>query len=268
MIDFMRTRAARAAVLSLGALAVFGCAPKTGPRAEDYAYGEAYDPIESINRPVFVFNEAVDKIALAPAARAYRKIPVRVRSVVGNFLSNLGEPKNAMNNALQGKIGDAATSVGRFAANSLLGLAGAFDFAESRLGWKQSEEDLGQTFRKWGANDTAYVVLPLLGPSTVTDAAGSTGDSFVTPLHWNGEDRDSHGLFSKVSELRWSESDDAVPVIIGVGVVDARARFAGAEELLEGATLEEDRYVLLRDLYWEQRKSLAADGADDWEIEE
>ncbi len=158
----MITRAALLAAMALLA----GCA--TTPPG-DTARG---DPWERMNRQTFAFNEVVDAVAIKPAAQIYQNlVPVLVRTGISNVFGNIGDAWTSINLALQIKP-EAALNMGlRTAVNSVLGIGGLFDVAEEAGLERFTSEDLGQTFGYWGIQSGPYLVLPLLGPSTVRDTA-------------------------------------------------------------------------------------------------
>lgn len=197
------------------------------------------DPLEGFNRTMFSFNDKVDQVALKPAAQAYRAVvPSFVQTGVGNFFGNLGDVWTGLNNILQGKIGDGASDFMRFAVNSTLGLGGVIDIG-SAAGMPKHKEDFGQTLGKWGVGPGAYVVLPLLGSSTVRDTA-------ALPLDFKGD------LWSYADPVRLRNSGTAVRLL------DARAAVLDASDLIEGAAL--DRYEFVRDAYLQRRENKINDG--------
>ena len=141
------------------------------------------DPWEGFNRRIHGFNNAADTFVLRPMAVGYRKIaPEPVRTGISRFFANLGVPVTVVNQVLQGRPGDAARSLGRFAVNTTCGVAGVFDPA-TPLGLPASDgEDFGQTLGTWGWRDSRYLVLPLLGPRTVRDALGIVVDRPLSPI--------------------------------------------------------------------------------------
>ncbi|MEN3293424.1 MAG: phospholipid-binding lipoprotein MlaA, partial [Burkholderiales bacterium] len=146
------------------ALALAGCAT-TNPK----------DPLEKFNRAMFSFNDAIDQAALKPAAEAYRTLPSFVQTGVSNFFGNLGDVWTAANNLMQGKMADGMSDVMRVTFNSTFGLFGVLDIA-SEAGLAKHKEDFGQTLGKWGVGSGPYVVLPLLGPSTLRDTVATPVD--------------------------------------------------------------------------------------------
>lgn len=221
----MRTTAP---VLALAAvLALSGCA-STHPS----------DPLEGYNRAAFGFNDAVDRIALKPAAEVYQTLPDFVRQGVYNFFSNLGDVGNGFNNVLQGKFRAGFSDFGRFALNTTLGVGGLFDLA-SGTGLDKHYEDFGQTLGYWGVESGPYVVLPFFGPSTLRDAAAKPVDFKTDPWLY-------------VDPVRTRNVGSALRV------VDERAALLDAGNLLEDAAL--DRYQFVRDAYLQRRRSQVYDG--------
>jgi phospholipid-binding lipoprotein MlaA len=166
-----------AAVL-LAASVVSGCA--TVPGQDRLA---ERDPLEKFNRGVWGFNQGVDKVVLKPVTSVYRTVAPRpVRQGVSNAFANLTEPWSFINNLLQGKPKRAVTNLKRFVINTTIGVAGLFDQA-SKMGVQPANEDLGQTLAKWGVNGGPYLVLPLLGPSTLRDGVGSGAAAFADPVN-------------------------------------------------------------------------------------
>ncbi|MBW6392258.1 MlaA family lipoprotein [Billgrantia antri] len=194
------------------------------------------DPWEGFNRQVFSFNEAIDRTVLKPVARGYRAVtPQPVQTGVGNFFSNLGEIRTTLNSLLQGKPANAGLSTSRFLINTTVGIAGLWDFA-THMGITADEEDFGQTLGVWGVGEGPYLVLPLLGPSTVRDTSGLPLDAYTYPLTYVEDDKVRYGL----TALR---------------IVDVRAGLLDQEELIRG-----DRYVFIRDAYLQRRRFEVSDG--------
>ncbi len=156
----------------------------TGNRPEDVEAVKIEDPFEGANRNVFGFNEGVDEMFLEPVSRGYvAVVPEWGRNRVGNFLSNLDEPVTFVSSVLQGDVDNAFTSFWRFVINSTIGIGGLFDQAQY-AGLEKREEDFGQTLAVGGADSGSYVVLPLLGPSSVRDTVGLVVDSFINPFNY------------------------------------------------------------------------------------
>ena len=190
------------------------------------------DPLEGFNRAMFSFNDTVDVAIVKPVAQAYRSAtPSFVQTGVGNFFSNIGDVWNAVNNLLQGRVNDGATDVMRFAINSTIGIGGLLDIG-SAAGMPKHNEDFGQTLGRWGVKSGPYLVLPVLGPSTVRDA-------LATPVDMKGD--------------LWNYKYPMHVRNIGtfVRLVDKRASVLDAGSLLEEAAL--DKYVFFRDAYLQRR---------------
>jgi phospholipid-binding lipoprotein MlaA len=191
-----------------------------------------YDPWERYNRSMHRFNNAIDRGVARPLARGYVKVvPRPVRLGVSNFFNNLGQPVSAVNALLQGKPKQAAQSLGRFALNSTLGIAGVFDPA-SDAQLPNRSEDFGQTLGVWGWKRSRYVELPLFGPRTVRDSFGLVADAPLSPL-------------------RQVDADKIRIPVQGLQLVDVRAQLLSTDSLREGA---EDDYTLVRDA-WSQRRN-------------
>ena len=131
------------------------------------------DCFEGLNRATFALNQGLDKVIFKPVAKAYRTLPSPVRTGTSNVLVNLSSLVTIPNNVLQGEIKTAGVNTGRFIINTTVGILGIFDVA-TRMGFSEYEkEDYGQTLGVWGVGSGCYLVLPVLGPSTVRDTAGS-----------------------------------------------------------------------------------------------
>jgi len=167
-------------ILACGAplLLLAGCA--TVPAPDRLAQ---QDTLEKVNRGVWGVNMAVDKVVLKPASSVYRVVvPKPARHGVTNALWNLTEPWSFINNVLQGKPKRAGTNFGRFLFNSTIGLGGLIDVA-SRMGMQPAYEDLGQTMAIWGIDGGPYLVLPILGPSTMRDGIGTVAAFYADPVN-------------------------------------------------------------------------------------
>ncbi len=151
------------------------------------------DPLESINRGVFWFNDKLYVYLFKPVARGLRVIPEPARISVSNFFSNLGTPVRVANNLLQFKLTRTSSELARLLVNSTFGLAGLFDPASS-WGLDKKDEDLGQTIGHYGVGNGFYLVLPILGPSSLRDLIGRGGDSFVNPLPYALKQEEVVGL--------------------------------------------------------------------------
>jgi len=220
-----------------------GCATRpTDP--EDLAYyRELNDPLEPMNRVIFQFNEAADKVVLRPLAIGYKTvIPSPLRSVIRNFLNNLKAPVVLVNDLLQGEGARARDTMGRFMTNTILGVGGLIDIA-SDAGIPYHEEDFGQTLAVWGVESGPYLVLPLLGPSNFRDAVGKGVDGAVDPA----------GIY-----IRNEYGLEGTAVRYTVDAVDWRAANLEVIDDLRRSSL--DFYATVRSAYRQRRKSDIANG--------
>ena len=151
------------------------------------------DCFEGLNRATFALNQGLDKVIFEPVAKAYRTLPSPVRTGTSNVLVNLSSLITIPNNILQGQFKTAGVNTGRFVVNTTVGILGIFDVAE-KVGFSEYEkEDYGQTLAVWGVGSGCYLVLPVLGPSTLRDTAGSFmnvmgGDPYYNvSVHGNNE---------------------------------------------------------------------------------
>jgi len=160
--------------------------PGPDPFAEEETGLRLPDPIEPVNRGIFWFNDKVYFYFLKPIARGYRVVPEPARVSVGKFFDNLKFPIRFVNNILQFKFRRAGVEVDRFAINSIVGLAGLFDPASRLPTLPKYPEDLGQTFGFYGAGQGFYLILPVLGPSSLRDGIGTLGDGFLDPVYYAG----------------------------------------------------------------------------------
>ena len=233
-------RACAARRLSAGAAALLLAAGAAGCASlPEGSRAVPSDPLERFNRGVFAFNDAVDRAVTKPLAKAYEAVvPQFARQYVGNFFGNLGDVLTAANQLLQGKPALAASDAGRVVVNTVFGFAGLLDIA-SDLGMEKHREDFGQTLGRWGAPSGPYLVLPVLGPSSVRDGVGTAVDLTADPL-------------------RQFDPTDVRNSAVALRVVDTRQRLLDAEKLVEGAAL--DRYSFLRDAYLQRRRSQIYDG--------
>lgn len=224
--------ALRMATAALTLALVQGCA--TGPNANPA------DPLEPFNRSVFSFNEGLDRTVLKPVATVYRDVtPSPIRTGVTNFFGNITDVWSLVNNVLQLKPKESVETLMRISFNTIFGFAGVIDIAtEMRL--EKHKEDFGQTLGYWGVGAGPYVVLPVLGPSSVRDSVGTVVDI-------SGD---------------LSNRNKDVPVRNSMAVlraVDLRSNYLGAGDVLDQAAL--DKYSFTRDLYLQRRQSLIRDAA-------
>jgi phospholipid-binding lipoprotein MlaA len=191
------------------------------------------DPIEPVNRALFVFNDKAYFWVMKPVAQGYRAVvPEGVRLSVRNFFSNIAMPIRFVNNLLQGKIRNSGVELLRFAINTTAGIGGLFDPAKNDFHLSPREEDLGQTLGKYHLGHGLYIVLPLLGPSSLRDAIGLAGDAFLDPVYYVGN----------------------TEVIVGAKVLktenEVSLRIGEYEDLKNSAI---DPYVAVRDAYSQYR---------------
>jgi len=165
-------------------LALSACATATGEDRESKV-----DPFEPVNRTVFKFNEVVDGVLIKPAALVYRDVvPEYGRERVSNVLKNLSMPVVMVNSVLQGDPGNAFSAFWSFALNTTLGIGGVFDFAGANTSLNVRKEDFGQTMGAWGWGSGAYIVLPIIGPSSGRDAFGLAVDTVSDPFNYMDDD--------------------------------------------------------------------------------
>jgi phospholipid-binding lipoprotein MlaA len=224
-------------VLALGGLG--GCATVEGTPQRQSA-GQKLDPWENWNRKVFSFNESVDEHVLKPVATAYQKIvPSFVRTAVHNFFSNAEDAWSAVNHLLQGKGQSGFEMLVRFNTNTVLGFGGLLDIA-SEVGLERQPEDFGQTLGRWGFGAGAYIVWPVLGPSSVRDSLALPLDRSATPAVVFSDYADELGILT-------------------VQLIDTRANLLGASRVIDDIAL--DKYSFVRDGYLARRRSLVYDGS-------
>jgi phospholipid-binding lipoprotein MlaA len=211
-----------------------GCAPTNELLRDDP------DPFESYNRAMFAFNDAADKAVFKPVAQAYQTVlPDPVITSVTNFFSNLNDVVVLINDLLQFKLHQAAMDSSRIVFNTTFGVLGLFDVA-SRMELPKHNEDFGQTLGFWGFGEGYYIVLPLLGPSTVRDTFGLVGNFYTNPVTW-ATDSDA---------VEWS--------LWGLDLINRRAGLLRVERAFAEAQI--DPYSFQRGAYLQQRRNLVYDG--------
>ena len=208
---------------------------------------EKSDPLEPFNRAMFRFNYEVDRFVLKPVAKGYRNVTNKeVRKSVGNAIANLKEPISFANHILQLKPKEATISLGRFAVNSTLGLAGLFDVATG-WGWTNVYATFDKTRAHWCVPDGPYLVLPFVGPTTPRNSVGRFVDSFADPVYWATEDHDD-GLYAYAAYL-------------GVQAVVFRE---ATLELMEGFERDSvDLYATMRSAYIQNRMQYRCGAQDE-----
>lgn len=228
-------RRAMLALMALLALGLSGCASMPeGALARG-------DPWERMNRQVFSFNEAVDEAAIKPAALVYQSlVPSVVRAGVNNVFANVGDAWTSANLLLQAKPKLALDMGFRTLVNSVFGLAGLFDVADE-LGLERfASEDFGQTLGYWGLKSGPYLVLPLMGPSTLRDTTAMLLD-----------------VQDSGASVLWKEPRDRNGATV-LQLLNTRVKLLSAGRVLDQIAL--DKYVLMRDAFLARRRSQIYDG--------
>ena len=226
---------ASAAVLAalLAALLVLsGCATVNEARGGP---GQRLDPWESWNRKVFGFNESLDRAVLKPVATTYSEVvPRPVRTSISSFYNNFTDAWSAVNSLLQGQVIDGFQGAMRVATNTVFGVFGLMDVA-SEIGIESVNQDFGHTLARWGVGAGAYVVWPILGPSTVRESVGLPLDLAVSPSLLV----DQAGAQVAVTSLR---------------LVNQRSELLATTRLIDDIAL--DKYTFVRDAYLQRRGAL------------
>lgn len=199
------------------------------------------DPYEHFNRKIYVFNDAVDDYVAAPITDAYKFItPQFMQTGVANFFSNLKNINVVINDILQAKFAQSAHDTGRFALNTTMGLGGFVDVA-THVGLEQNDEDFEQTLAVWGVPQGSYLVIPLLGPSTMRGIPGAAFDTAANPASYVG-----------------------LPIQL-ISLLNTRANAEGALKFIDEAAL--DPYVFTRESFLQWRNNLATDGKSETSLD-
>ena len=207
---------------------------------------------EGFSRAMFKLNHGLDTVIFEPVARGYRALPVPIRKGPGNVVDNLRSLLTFSNNVLQGDFRNAGNTAGRFVINSTVGILGIWDPAAALGLEEKGKEDFGQTMGAWGANSGCYFVLPIIGPTTVRDAAGLVGNFFLDPVYHVTHNSEIHnGL---VGNSNYSEHN--YYYYRGTGAVDFRAKNIESWNSLEENSI--DLYASLKSLYLQNRKQKIA----------
>ena len=230
-------------------------------KAKSDQNSEVKDCFESVNRTIFAFNQGLDKIFFKPIAKGYRHLPKPIRSGTSNALGNLSNVVTIPNNILQGQFKNAGVNTLRFSINTTLGIGGIFDVASYYGLNKLDKEDYGQTLGTWGVKEGCYLVLPVLGPTTLRDTVGSLANFSGGDAWYN---------VTVANDTKYFENSDYYYSRITTGV-DFRAKNLEAFESLENNSI--DLYASVRSLYLQDRKRkiLNSDETtetmndDDWE---
>ena len=203
----------------------------------DISANEINDPYENLNRKTYQFNENLDEKIAKPIAEIYSKFPPPIKSGVTNFFNNLEEVDTFINQLLQGKPKESLNDLTRFIINSTIGLAGFIDVA-SKIGLERHEEDFGQTLGVWGVGQGPYVMLPVLGPSTLRDTLSRPVSSFLSVT------------------FHMTETDVNI-VLKSIDAIETRERLLEVESLLSG-----DKYSFVKDAYIQSINYEVKDGID------
>lgn len=227
----LQSKRRRAAVLAAAvvlASGLQGCATRQDP-----------DPLESWNRQVFAFNDSLDANVLQPVARGYNAVaPEPVRTSVRNVFNNIRDVWSTVNLFLQGRFADGSLSSMRVLVNTTLGIAGIVDWG-TPMRLDRPNEDFGQTLGVWGVKPGAYIVWPVLGPSTVRDSLGIPGDLYFSAATLTHTDTDAIAASS-------------------LQVISLRAELLKASGLVDDVAL--DKYAFTRDAYLQRRQNLIYEG--------
>tara|TARA_B100000575_G_scaffold172313_1_gene138013 strand:+ start:2428 stop:3126 length:699 start_codon:yes stop_codon:yes gene_type:complete len=195
------------------------------------------DPFEDFNRKTFEFNEGLDQKILRPLASTYSKFPPKIKSGVSNFFNNLEEVDTFVNQLLQGKPKESLNDLTRFIINSTIGIVGLIDVA-SKIGLERHEEDFGQTLAVWGVGQGPYIMLPILGPSTLRDSFSRPVSSFLSVT------------------FHMTETDVNI-TLKTIDAIETREKLLDVESLLSG-----DKYSFVKDAYIQSMNYEIKDGID------
>lgn len=197
------------------------------------------DPFEGSNRAVFEFNQTLDESLFEPVARTYKEsMPKTAQNRVSDFSSNLDDISTLGNEILQFELFDSVSTFGRILVNSTIGLAGLFDVA-SDIGLEKTDEDFGQTMAVWGVPSGPYVVLPILGPSTMRDSAGTYAD-----------------ITENINVDKALNATEETTLLL-TRAVDTRVKLLPATDLLKNS---DDVYIATRSSYLQKRQFNIFDG--------
>jgi phospholipid-binding lipoprotein MlaA len=208
--------------------------PSGPPPATDEVPEKIYDPFEGMNRGIFAFNLVFDDYLLRPIAWTYSQVmPERAKTAVNHFLRNLGSPARFANDGMQGAVGDAGNTLMRFLINTTFGVGGLFEVAED-WGFPYKPSDFGTTLHSYGVNAGPYIMIPILGPSTMRDGTGLIVDMALDPFSWLADTPVNGGL-------------------LGGRVLTTRERLLNPLDDMRKSSL--DYYATLRSLVYQDRAS-------------
>ena len=215
--------------LLISPMLLIGCAGAHNPN----------DPLEPLNRGIYRFNDTVDKAVIKPVAQGYSAVmPAVGKTMVSNFFSNLDDVVVTANDLLQFKLVQGFSDGMRVFVNTTIGVFGLIDVASTGE-LKKHNEDFGQTLGKWGVGNGPYLVLPILGPSTLRDSAGLYVDGYSSPVY----------------QIKHMRTRNQAYLARGLNL---RAELLDQEKVLREAML--DPYEFTRDSYLLYRKNLVYDG--------
>lgn len=204
---------------------------------------EIRDCFEKLNRATFSFNQGLDKAIIKPLAKSYRKLPDPIQKGTSNAVRNLSTLITIPNNVLQGDVKLALINTGRLVVNTTIGILGTIDVA-NKMGFpKYEKEDYGQTLGAWGVGPGCYIVLPVLGPSSLRDTAGSFVNVLGGDPWYNAS---AHGNNEFLSKNLYLTSR-------ALGGIDFRANNLEAFDNLEKNSI--DFYASVRSLYTQDREN-------------
>lgn len=237
-------RAAAGTLATSGPSHVEGSAPGTAALAPRPVNNN--DPLEGMNRAIFWFNDVVDTVLLRPLAVVYKAVlPTPAQNGVRNAMRNLRAPLDFANQLLQGDLNGAGVVLGRFTINTTVGLGGLIDVAGEN-GLDYEYESLDQTLAVWGIPEGPYLVLPIMGPSSVRDAVGFAGEVYADPL------------------TNWAQNTDRDWIVYTrAGLVGVSTRADVLEPLDDLKRNSVDYYAAMRALYRQRRDGMIRDGAPD-----
>ena len=198
---------------------------------------EVNDPFENLNRKTFELNEKMDEKIAKPIAQTYSQLPPKIKKGVSNFFDNLEEVDTFVNQLLQGKPKESINDLTRFLINTTIGLGGFIDVA-SKMGLERHEEDFGQTLAVWGVGQGPYIMLPILGPSTLRDTLSRPVSSFLSVT------------------FHMTETDVNI-ALKGMDAIETREKLLDVEALLSG-----DKYAFVKDAYIQSMYYEIKDGID------
>lgn len=200
---------------------------------------ENVDPFEDVNRSIYEFNDTIDDNLLEPVSRAYKDhVPEVAQDGVSNFFGNLRDVSTLANQILQFKPVESVETFGRILVNSTIGLGGLFDVA-SDMDLTTENEDFGQTMAVWGVEEGPYVMIPLLGPSTVRDGTGVYVD-LTSPAN----------MVNEMDDISFISAS-------AMNIIDKRVELLPATDLLDQS---DDPYIAIRSSYLQKRKFDVFDG--------